>query len=171
MASLYNQLPAGQSNVLLVSLATLRYILVSDKVATYLLFGISHRISVITNFITIIIFFAVKTPSNSLFRIMMIIPDTTILNIMACRVYRNVKFGRHTEISFIQSSMVTHKTDPIHFTPDDFDGNAAGRETPGSKRYIPSSLGSHSQDIDVEKKRSPTPRGIEVTKVIEFTRD
>ncbi|PPQ67728.1 hypothetical protein CVT25_009334 [Psilocybe cyanescens] len=129
-----------------------------------------YLISVITNFITIVIFFAVKTPSDSLFRIMMIIPDTTILNIMACRVYRNVKFGRHTQVSFTQPSLAAHATDPIHFNPNDSDGDAAGTETP-SPKYIVSSLGhSQSGDLDVEK-RGPSPMGIEVTKVIELMRD
>ncbi|KAJ3509562.1 hypothetical protein NLJ89_g5156 [Agrocybe chaxingu] len=55
---------------------------------------IFYLIAVAMNFATIITYFAANNPPDSPFRIMLVFPNTTIVNIMACRVYRNLKVGR-----------------------------------------------------------------------------
>ncbi|CAA7265518.1 unnamed protein product [Cyclocybe aegerita] len=53
-----------------------------------------YLIAVAMNFATIITYFVINNPPDSPFRIMLVFPNTIIVNIMACRVYRNMKLGR-----------------------------------------------------------------------------
>lgn len=59
----------------------------------------SHiSITLIFNFATIIALFA--APPASPFRFMIMFPDMVVVNIMACRAFRNVQFGRHSQVLF-----------------------------------------------------------------------
>ena len=59
----------------------------------------SHvSIAVALNLFTTITFLAIKSSSQSPFPFKMIFLNTVIVHIMACRVFRNVKLGRHSQI-------------------------------------------------------------------------
>ena len=58
----------------------------------------SISIAVVLNFAGLITFFAASNPPQSSFRFIMIYPNIVIVNIMACRVFRNVKLGRHSQV-------------------------------------------------------------------------
>jgi len=59
----------------------------------------SHfSITVIFNFATIIALFTAAPASP--FRFMIMFPDIVVVNIMACRAFRNVQFGRHSRVLF-----------------------------------------------------------------------
>jgi len=68
----------------------------------------SHiSITVVLNLATLITFFAANNPPKSPFRFIMIYPDTVVLNIMACRVFRNVKLGRHSQVLIMPTQIDT----------------------------------------------------------------
>ena len=73
----------------------------------------SISIAVVLNFATLITFFAANNPPQSPFRFIMIYPNIVIVNIMACRVFRNVKLGRHSQVLIIPSQINTGNLTPI----------------------------------------------------------
>jgi len=59
----------------------------------------SHiSITVIFNFATLITFFTINNPPHSPLRFTMIYPDVVVVTIMAGRVFRNIKLGRHSKV-------------------------------------------------------------------------
>ena len=54
-------------------------------------------IAVALNLATLITFFVANNPPQSPFRFIVIYPETVVMNIMACRVFRNVKLGYHSQ--------------------------------------------------------------------------
>ena len=106
---------------------------------------------------------------------MMIYPDTVITNIMACRVFRNVKLGRHSQILIIPTQINTGNLIPHDYIP------GAG----GESSYHMGGTVSRPMSAEVsqwkELARFPTPdshrggieksntHGVKVTKVIELT--
>ena len=135
-------------------------------------------IAVAFNFATLITFFAAHIPPRSPFRFIMIYPDLVVMNIMACRVFRNVKFGRHSQVLIMPTPINT--------------GN------PTQHDHIPGKGGENSYHMDdtvtipmsaevsrwKELVTLPIPEshrrgmerpnthliGVEVTKVVEHTR-
>jgi len=52
-----------------------------------------YLIVIVLNVSTVITFFVLDDPPTSSFRVFMVVPSTVIVNIMACRVFRNLKLG------------------------------------------------------------------------------
>ena len=133
-------------------------------------------IAVIFNFATLITFFAAHIPPRSPFRFIMIYPDTVVMNIMACRVFRNVKFGRHSQVLIMPTPINTGNATQHDYIP------GKGGENLYDTVAIPTSAEvsrwkelvrlpmpeSHRQDIERPNAHSG---GVEVTKVIELTRN
>ena len=139
----------------------------------------SHHISIAVafNFAIIITFFAAHIPPQSPFRFIMIYPDLVVMNIMACRVFRNVKFGRHSQVLIMPTP--TNTGNP---TQHDYIGGMGGENTYhiGDTVNMPTLakvsrwkelvrfpiLESHRQEIT---KPNIHMGRVEVTKVIELT--
>ena len=139
----------------------------------------SHHISiaVVLNFATLITFFATNNSHQSPFRFIMIYPETVVVNIMACRVFRNVKFGRHSQILIIPTQINTGSLTQHDYNPDMGGENSyhigdmnmplsvdVSRQNKSAKLPTPD---FHRQGIEKPNKHLG---GVEVTKVIEFTR-
>ena len=60
--------------------------------------GSDISLVVILNSATLITFFVANNPPQSPFRFMVIYPETVVMNIVACRVFRNLKLGRHSQV-------------------------------------------------------------------------
>ena len=84
----------------------------------------SISIAVGLNFATLITFFAANNPPQSPFRFMMIYPNIVIVNIMACRVFRNVKFGRHSQVLVMPTQVNTGNLTENDFKPDSGEENS-----------------------------------------------
>ena len=139
----------------------------------------SHHISiaVLFNFATLITFFAANISPHSPFRFIMIYPDTVVVNIMACRVFRNVKFDRHSQILIMPAQVNTRSLSHPEYIP----GTGGENSYHMGDMNIPFSVEVSRQN---KLARLPTPDsqrrgiekqknhldGVEVTKVIELTR-
>jgi len=131
---------------------------------------IYYFIAVIMNLATMITFFTLHRPADSPFRVVLITPSATVMNIMACRVFRNVQFGRHSQQLFTPDL-----TGPMEFRCGDevverrdsapLDGQLS-RSTRRLTLRPPQIF-----DAGSEEKGLGHLDGIAVTKVVEFTRD
>ena len=138
----------------------------------------SHiSIAVILNLATLITFFVADNPPKSPFRLMMIYPDTVILTIMACRVFRNLKLGRHSQVLITPTQINTGnltQLDCIPGTGGEDSYHMGDMNIPMSvevsrwkelaKLHIPD---SQRQGIENPKNHLG---GVKVTKVVELTR-
>ena len=134
----------------------------------------SHiSIAVVLNLATIITFCAADNPPQSPFRFVMIYPDTVVLNIMACRVFRNLKLGRHSQVLITPTSINTGNITQLDYIPGTGGENSYHLNIPMSaevtrwkelaKHPAPD---SHRRGIG---KSDTHLGGVEVTKVIELT--
>ena len=64
-------------------------------------------IVVVLNLATLITFVVANNPPQSPFRFIAIYPDTVVMNIMACRVFRNLKLGRHSQVVIMPAQINT----------------------------------------------------------------
>jgi len=106
----------------------------------------------------------------------MIFPDTVVMNIMACRVFRNVKLGRRSRALITPTQINTGNLIPHDYIPG----------TGGENAYHMGGTVSRPMSAEVsqwrESARLPMPdshrrgmeksdtQGVEVTKVIELTK-
>ena len=133
-------------------------------------------IAVAFNFATLITFFVANLPPKSPFRLVMIYPDTVVVNILACRVFRNVKFGRHSQVLIMPPQINIGNLTQHNYIPDTGRENAyhigdmnilmpvqVSRQKQLPNLPIPD---SHREGI---KKPNNYLGEIEVTKVIELT--
>jgi len=139
----------------------------------------SHiSIAVVLNLATLITFFAADNPPQSPFRIVMVYPDTVVLNIMACRVFRNLKLGRHSQVLIMSTSINTGNLTQLDYIAGTSGENSyhmgemnmpmsteVARWKSGSAKHPISD--SHRQGIE---KPNTHLGGVEVTKVIELSR-
>ena len=132
-------------------------------------------IAVVLNFITLITYIAANDPPQSPFRFMMIYPDTVVTNIMACRVFRNVKLGRRSQALIMPTQINTGNLIPHDFIPG----------MGGENSYHMGGTASRPMSAEVSQWKEmagfPTPsshrrgieksdtHGVEVTKVTELT--
>ena len=144
----------------------------------------SHiSIAVVLNFATIINFFVDDKPSDSPSRFTMIFPNAVIVNIMACRVFRNVKLGRHSQVLVMPTQLNTGNLVTEHnCKPDPGEENSYGRgdsemsmPVSESAEFSPRKELSWFSTTDSHRVRteklSAHLGGVEVTKVIELTRN
>jgi len=107
----------------------------------------SLRTTVTTNLMTVIMLYITTVPIT--YRTMFTVPNIALMNIMACRVFRNTKFGfiRETTISTSKIGSQTERT---------------------AASVIPLSLrkGSNPSHTVLENTRS-VGRGVEITKTVE----
>ena len=95
----------------------------------------------------------------------MIYPDTVVTNIIACRVFRNVKFGRHSQVLIMPTLTNTGDTTQHDYAPGKVGENLYHMDDTVT---LPTSVESHRRGIE---KPDTHLGGVEVTKVIEFTRN
>jgi hypothetical protein len=133
-------------------------------------------IAVVLNFVTLVTYFAANNPPQSPFRFMMIYPDTVVMNIMACRVFRNVKLGRRSQTLITPTQINTGNL----LIPHDYIPGTGGESS-----YHMGGTVSRPMSAEVsqckELARLPMPdshrrgieksdtHGVEVTKVIELS--
>jgi len=141
----------------------------------------SHiSIAMALNFATIIYFFVDNDPPDSPSRFTMLFPNAVIVNIMACRVFRNVKFGRHSQVLVMPTQINTgNLTVTEHnYKPDSGEENSCDRG--GSDMNMPMSVEFSPRKelswlpttrVRTEKPSAHLGSGVEVTTVIELTRD
>ena len=134
-------------------------------------------ITVVFSFATIITFFAVRTP-HAPFRFTMIHPTAAIVNIMACRVFRNIKLGRYSQDiplpAYIEGGNATQQdSKPIINGENSY--HSGEMSAPKSMEF---SQRKDSWRFPITGSRrlgmeTPSTRfgGVEVTKVIELVRD
>ena len=133
-------------------------------------------ITVVFSFATIITFFAVRTP-HAPFRFTMIHPTAAIVNIMACRVFRNIKLSKFSQDialpAHIDGGNVTHQdSKPIingensYHTGEMDAPTSEFSQRKDSWRFPITS--SHRLGMETPSSRFG---GVEVTKVIELVRD
>ena len=142
----------------------------------------SHRISVavVLNFATLVSFFAAPIPPQYPVRLVMIFPDTVVLNIMACRVFRNLKFGCHSRVFIMPTPTKINNENPAQhdcvpgtgrentYHMGDTVNMPMSVEVSGWKEFVRLHIPeSHMQDIERPNTHSG---GVEVTRVIELTR-
>ena len=133
-------------------------------------------ITVVLNLATIITFFAVDTPAQSPFRFTIIFPTAAIVNIMACRVFRNVKLGRYSRVlampTHIEAGNITRNDcKPIINGENSYnmgDMNAPAEFSQRKELWRLPMADSHRLGIETPSTRLG---GVEVTKVIELARD
>jgi hypothetical protein len=140
----------------------------------------SHHISiaVILNFATLISFFAVPIPSQYPVRLIMIYPGTVVLNIMACRLFRNLKFSCYSQV-LIMPTKINIENPTQHdcipgtggentYHTGDIVNMPISVEVSGWKEFVRLHIPeSHRQDIE---RQNTHLGGVEVTKIIELTR-
>ena len=122
-----------------------------------------------------ITFLTVDNPPQSPLRLAMIFPDMVVMNIMACRVFRNVKLDRHSQVLMptkmnltqLDCSPGTGGENPHHMG----DMNMPMMESAEVSRWkelvtlpIPE---SHRRGME---RPNTHLIGVEVTKVVEHTR-
>ena len=138
----------------------------------------SHiSIAVVLNFATIINFFAAINSLDSHVRVTMLYPNAVIVNIMACRVFRNVKLGRHSQILVVPTQINTGNLTERNYKPDS--GMENSYDTRDSEMNIHMSAEFSPRKefswIPTTRVRTEKPSahlgGVEVTTVIELTRD
>ncbi|KDR71656.1 hypothetical protein GALMADRAFT_213922 [Galerina marginata CBS 339.88] len=136
---------------------------------------IYYLIAVIMNFTTVVTFFAVHHPQDSPFRVVFIFPNTVVVNIMACRVFRNVQFGRHNKVMF------TNTIGPMEFRPGVVSESYSMSDTQNRHRSVnlgsqisrsqlsgPLIVSMHSEAFDTDSEKAQGS-GVSVTKVVEFS--
>jgi hypothetical protein len=133
----------------------------------------------VLNLATIITFFAVDTPAQSPFRFTIIFPTAAIVNIMACRVFRNVKLGRYSRVlampTYVEAGNVTRNNCNLPIINGENSYNMGDMNAPMSAEFSQRKAlwrfpmtDSHRLEIETPSTRLG---GVEVTKVIELTRD
>jgi len=136
----------------------------------------SHiSIAVAFNLASLITFFVANHPPQSPFRYVVIYPDMAVMNIMACRVFRNVKLGRHSQVLIMPTQLNagnltlldcvpgTGTREHLYHTGDMRTSAEVSRWKESVRLPIPE---SHGQVIE---KPNTHLSGVEVTKVIELT--
>ena len=124
---------------------------------------------------TIINFFVDNNPPNSPSRFTMLFPNVVIVNIMACRVFRNVKFGRHSQVLVMPTQINTgnlteHNCKPESDEENLYDRGGSDMNMPVSAEFSPRKEFSWLPTTRVRTEKH-LGRGVEVTTVIELTRD
>lgn len=94
---------------------------------------------------------------------MMIIPNTVVVNIMACRVFRNVKFGRHDTPS--ARTPVPHSLSHNRGETSFYD-----IPIPSGASHMSMNTRSHA-GLTIDEGKGQDLGRIEITKVIELTHD
>jgi len=134
---------------------------------------IYYLIAVIMNLATMVTFFTLHHPPDSPFRVVLISPSATIMNIMACRVFRNVQFGRHSQPLFtpdLTGPMEFKCGDEVNERNNMRDSNTSDGQLSRSSRRL-TLRPMQNFDAGLEEKGLNHLNGIAVTKVVEFTRD
>jgi hypothetical protein len=109
--------------------------------------------TVTTNLMTVIMLYVSSVPIT--YRTMFSVPNIALMNIMACRVFRNTKFGVFRETSISTSRMGTAK-----------DGDRSASVIPLSLRKTPHTMNRTEVDT-IQFMHS----GVEITKTIEHDYD
>ena len=98
----------------------------------------------------------------------MVIPDTVIVNIMACRVFRNLKLRRHSQVLIIPTQIDTGSLTQLDCVPG-MDGRNS-YHMGGTVNMPMSAEVSRWKEFSHRGLEKPNTHlgGVEVTKVIEF---
>jgi hypothetical protein len=108
----------------------------------------------------------------------MLFPNAVMVNIMACRVFRNVKLGRHSQVLVMPTQVDTGNLTGHNCKPDLGEENSydtGDMNMAVSAELSPRKELSSLPTTDCHRLRMEKPSknlgGVEITRVIELTRD